>query len=204
VGCNLSASIDMVPRAVILLRQRMPSVYVTVREGSLESLLPELRTRRLDIIVARTEQSSRSNDLREIILPDEPLVVVAAPDHPLSKKRNVRWKDLEPIPWIIAPPQSPVREGLERIFQLEGIEPLKIDLESVSSLANIHFMQELGAVTVMPRNVAQRFIRAGLASQLSMVLPFVFRPLAAITLRAIENSDVVSTFLMCLKETRTD
>jgi DNA-binding transcriptional LysR family regulator len=200
VGCNLSASMSLVPQAILRLQKSHPGIYVALRESSLENLLVDLRARRVDVVVARSEQATRSDDLHALALPDEPLAIVAAPDHPLARKRQVAWKDLEKVPWIKPPASTPVGEGLELIFEREGITPAATGVEAMGSLATLHFLQELRAVTVFPLKLAERLAQGGLVACLALPLPPVFRPLAAITLRAAQNSPALDSFIACLMQ----
>lgn len=54
---------------------------------------------------------------------DNPLVVLARPDHPLAGKPHIALDDLAHEPWLMREPGSGTRKALERMFREHGLEP---------------------------------------------------------------------------------
>jgi DNA-binding transcriptional LysR family regulator len=52
---------------------------------------------------------------------DNPIVVLAAPDHPLAKKKNITLERLAQEPWLMREPGSGTRKAIERRFAENGI-----------------------------------------------------------------------------------
>lgn len=53
---------------------------------------------------------------------ENPLVVVAPPDHPLAGERHIRLERLAGEPWLMREPGSGTRKALERKFAEHGLE----------------------------------------------------------------------------------
>lgn len=54
---------------------------------------------------------------------DNPLVVVAPPDHPLAGKKRIPLQRLAHEHWLMREPGSGTRKALERLFAEHGLEP---------------------------------------------------------------------------------
>ena len=52
---------------------------------------------------------------------DNPLVVLAAPDHPLAHKKHISLARLAEEPWLLREPGSGTRKAVERIFAENGL-----------------------------------------------------------------------------------
>lgn len=54
---------------------------------------------------------------------DNPLVVLAPPDHPLAGKRRIPLARLAQEPWLMREPGSGTRKAVERLFDQHGLHP---------------------------------------------------------------------------------
>jgi DNA-binding transcriptional LysR family regulator len=200
IGSNFSSAADLLPRAIVLLRRAHPGVAVSVREASLEVLLPALRARDIDVVVARWTRARRIGDLEEHALFEQPMCVVCAPNNPLARAKTVSWPVLARHPWILPPQGSAVRDDLEELFRLQRIRPSEAGIECASAFANTILMRELDAVAVAPAAVARHLQAARLLAILPARMPPVFGPNSAITLREREHSPAMQAFLAALGE----
>jgi len=198
VGCNFSAAAYLVPKAVVLLKRANPMLSIRVREGSLETLLPELRARNFDVIVARWPRGRQITDLEEHALFEQPMCIVCAPNHPLAQAKRVSWPALAEFPWILPPQGSAVRDDLEELFRLKRIKPKQTGIECTSFFANSVLLKELGAIAVAPVAVARHLKAARLLAILPVRIPPVFGPNSAITVREREATPATQSFIACL------
>ncbi|MCM2292361.1 LysR family transcriptional regulator [Allorhizobium sp. BGMRC 0089] len=91
---------DMLPRAMARLQARFPNVGFDVKSGSNQRITDELMAREADLVIAYDV----SDHIRaEYVLTClDPIGVITAVDHPLSRKRQVTLTDLAEYP-LIAP-----------------------------------------------------------------------------------------------------
>jgi len=82
----------IMPEAVAELHRRFPNLRLHLVEGMLAPQLAMLRRGELDMVIATTATTER--DLEASLLFDEPLHLVAAPDHPLARDGSVAAADL--------------------------------------------------------------------------------------------------------------
>lgn len=94
--------------------QRHPGIKVSLSVGNRESVLRQLAENETDLAVIG--KPPEGMDLvAEPFLPN-PLVVIAAPDHPLAKKRGIALKALEAETFLVREPGSGTRNAMERFF----------------------------------------------------------------------------------------
>lgn len=201
IGCNFSSAADVLPRALIALKRANPRLSVKVREGSIETLLPELRSRELDVVVARQTRAHFHAGFEEHALFEQPMCVICSLDHPLAAAKRVGWKALGQWPWIMPPKGSAVREGLEDLLRSHRLVPQETGIESASVFANIALLRDLRALALTPVPVARYFGDRKPFAVLPMRLPRVFGPNAAITLAGREHTPAMKAFLECLTRT---
>ena len=200
IGINSSSSAFLVPDALLRLELRALPVTVVVREASIEALLPDLFTRKLDLVIARLGAATQHIDLLQQVLFEEPMCVVAALDHPLGEIGECSWQALASHPWILPPQGSPVRAGLDMLFLREGVQP-RASVESASVLNNLVLMDGSRALSLLPRAVARFHAKRHGLRILPVFLPQVFGPLGVVRHESLQLSTAMQTLIACLKET---
>jgi len=198
IGINSSSAAYLVPHALLRFEQRAAGVNVLVREGSIEALLPDLETRKLDLVVARLGARAGGQELVQQILCEEPMCVCSSADHPLAARRKLSWKALAAYPWIMPPQGSPVRAGLDMLFQRQGIRPSS-RIESASVVNNMVLMDSSQALSVVPRSVAAYHARRHRLSILEMELPPVFGPIGILRHPSLDPSPNMLALIDCLQ-----
>lgn len=204
IGCNYSAAAALVPQSVLALTRRAPRLAISVREGPRQLLLEDLRTHRLDVVVARLDPHAPDDgpDLQVRVLWDEPLCIVCAAGHPLTRQRRVPWKALGDYPWIMPLSNSPVRAGLDGLLRDHGVQLPFHRIESTSIRINQWMLREMDALTVMSLPEAGLYCAARMLSVLPLKLPLAFGKLGAMTLRERPAGEAVEAFMECLWQQR--
>jgi len=199
IGTNYSSAVYIVPNALILLNQGAPTLRVTVREASLDGLLPELLGCRLDVIVARLDRRMSKEGLKFRKLFDEPMSLVTGRTHPLADRRKLRWGDLRDFPWVLPLEDNPVREGLEALFLRHGVHQLAVPIECGSILVNSVLLNGTNAISVLPGSVARHYEKLGLLRILPLSLPQIFGPIGLITTGNQLQPEGLELFAQCLE-----
>jgi DNA-binding transcriptional LysR family regulator len=165
VGTLISASAELLPRAISKLQKEAPGVLVTIREGTAPYLYPSLATSELDIVVGRLpdRDSSLSTgpSIKHEVLYEEAFCIVAGPAHPLAGKPNIVIAELASASWIFALPDSPARLSTERLFHDADVPVPVPQVESLSLLANLGLMQRSELLSFMPRVAALQLMKTG-------------------------------------------
>ncbi|XRC91520.1 LysR family transcriptional regulator [Ottowia sp. VDI28] len=187
LGTNSSSAAFLVPQALLALRKRAAEVSLVVREGSLETLMPQLQTRQIDLVVARLEDFSAHSELICIPLRQEPMCVVTSCSHPLAGRKKCTWAHLTQYPWILPPSGSPVRKALDLLIRREGI-PVDSYIESASAMTNLMLMDHSDHLSILPMGIARYHEARGALAILPVRLADIFAPLGVLRHSRLELS----------------
>lgn len=204
VGAMVVATPGLVASAVERLKQRSALTTVFIEEGDLTRLLPRLRVGELDVLVGRLEPGYASPDLETEPLYDEPMRIVARPDHALAGKRQVSWSDLAREAWVMPPPWASSRIKLHQMFYQQRLDPPTDVIESASFLVTLSFLRQRSAIAFVADNVAQYLAHEGMAEPLAVDVPIDLPPVGLMTMRHRIKTPACESFMACAREVATE
>jgi DNA-binding transcriptional LysR family regulator len=199
VGAMVVATPVLLTNAIEALKSRAPQTTVLVEEGDLAHLLPKLRLGELDLVAGRLEPAYTAPDLETEALYNEPMTVVARPDHPLARASKVDWRDLAGQPCVMPPPYASLRVKLDQLFVRRGLQPPTDLIETASFLSILTFVRQRGAIGFMARSVSRHFEREGLVAVLPIGVPVDLPPVGTITVRGRRATPSSEQLIECLR-----
>lgn len=110
-----------VPRLLSVFCQRFPGVAVNLDVANREKLLKQLSDNEMDLGIMG-QPPEEADSVAEPFL-ENPLVVVAAPSHPLVAEKHIPVSRLEGETFLLREKGSGTRIAMERIFTQHGIAP---------------------------------------------------------------------------------
>jgi DNA-binding transcriptional LysR family regulator len=118
----ISTATYFVPRLLGEFAQLHPGVLrSSLRVANREQLLETLAAGLEDLYILG--QPPEGLAVTAIPFMDNPLVVLAAPDHPLAHKKHISLARLAEEPWLLREPGSGTRKAVERLFAENGSDP---------------------------------------------------------------------------------
>ena len=199
VGAMVVAMPVLLVRAVELLKAQSAQTAVFIEEGDLTRLLPRLRVGELDLIVGRLEPGYSAPDLETEALFEEPMSIVARPDHALARKTRPGWADLAALPWVVPPPWASSRIKLNQLFYEHGLNPPADLIESASFLAMLTFVRQRPAIGFVARSVGRYLEAEGLATMLNIKVPIELPPVGIIVMRGRTRPPATLQLIECLR-----
>ena len=121
-----------IPRLLGSFYKRYPDIEVFLNISNREMILHRLENNEDDLYILG--QPPEHIDVHADYFMENPLVVLAPYDHPLSEKKNIPLPRLAKEPFLMREPGSGTRLALERLFNEPGLA-LKIRMELGSSEA---------------------------------------------------------------------
>lgn len=103
-----------IPSLLGTFMQRYPDIAVSLDVTNRESLLRQLNENVVDLVVMG--QPPPEMDLDAGLFMDNPLVIVAPPDHPLAKQKKIPLQRLQNEVFLVREPGSGTRVAMERFF----------------------------------------------------------------------------------------
>ncbi|MGY8524448.1 LysR family transcriptional regulator [Paracidovorax citrulli] len=137
------------------------SLSVSMSDGSTDHLLDELRSRKLDAIVARVSpHASADLQIEPLFVQKASLVFNEA--NRLATRPVKDISDLEGANWILPPPQSPTRLAINRAFLEVGLA-LPLPVIETASTRTIYDMLRHSAdlLGIVPSEIGRDFRRLG-------------------------------------------
>jgi len=143
-----------------------PTAHVQVVDGHYDVLLDDLRAGRLDLLFGVLRRPAWAIDVTERHLFENPYVVVARADHPLSRLKRITARELARYDWIMPEAGAPRRPAVERMFA--GLPPPPhVSIPATSPAISRSILAGSDRLTLMSRLAA----RSGESAALT-VLPF--------------------------------
>jgi DNA-binding transcriptional LysR family regulator len=110
-----------VPRLLAEFRRRHPGLKVRLAVRNREHVVRDLAENTVDLVVMG--QAPRELDTIAVCFARNPLGIIAAPDHPLAKKRRIRLAELGEDSFLIRERGSGTRDAMERAFSAQKFQP---------------------------------------------------------------------------------
>jgi DNA-binding transcriptional LysR family regulator len=199
IGAGVGACYVLVPHALSLLLEQAPGIAVTLREGPMEEMFSMLRDGRLDMVVGRVEPALVDRDFALDDLYDPPIHIVAGPQHPLARERNVTWATLAEQEWILPQEGTPMRAGIERVFQRVKRRPARCMFESSSIQTNVSLMNARDMLWVLSADISAYFEKLGLLSVIPVESLRGPAALSVVRLRDRTLSPPATRFMECMQ-----
>lgn len=109
-----------IPEYLANFRKQHPGVEIDFRVANRDNILEMLASNESDLAI--TGQPPDDSDLIARPFKENPLVVIAPPDHPLAGRTDIEPEDLVQYPFVVREPGSGTRAAMERAFLEHGLE----------------------------------------------------------------------------------
>ena len=121
IAAGIFPAASLLPRAMAQFRSTYPSIQLTLRIGS----APEVERWLVEEITecGLTSGNPERKGLQGVRYGQYRLVPVAAPAHPLARKRRITPAEFTQYPTLLREPGSPARTVVEEFFSAHGLTP---------------------------------------------------------------------------------
>ncbi|BBB90988.1 MAG TPA: LysR family transcriptional regulator [Methylomusa anaerophila] len=125
IGTAESLCVHRLPEVFNIFRSRYPEVEINIRFDTVSDYRTHLRKNTIDIAFF-LDVPCKENDLITHMLFEEPMSVIAAPNHPLAKKQQVIPHDINGEPLVLTAEGCSYRRIFESILTQAGAKPSSI------------------------------------------------------------------------------
>jgi DNA-binding transcriptional LysR family regulator len=201
VGVLATAAPVLLPRSLAEVKKRQPNMTVLVREGTVETLLPELWLGNLDLVVGRLPDRHIAPALGEKVLTQESIALVTGCHHPLASRKRVAWDQLTDFPWVWPPVNTLLRAPLERAFERHGIPLPGNRIETLSVHVIRTYLHHTNAIAALAADVSRYYASERMLAVLPVELPGLVRPVGVMWSRQRPLSPAAQALIESLEET---
>jgi len=200
IGAVVNPGMNVVPAAVVSLKERHPRVRVSIEIDNSDVLVGRLLKAELDIVVARIPGFHEAGELSFEPLASETHRVIARPAHPLAARRRLQLGDLVEQPWILPPSGSLLRERLDSLFAHRGFGPPRNVVETASLPVITSLLQRADSVAALQAETVDPYFKAGLLTVLPIALGLEMEPFGIVTRRNHRISPSAEALLAALRD----
>lgn len=123
IGIGPSVAPNLLPLATLSLQKLHPEIRLSVIEGLVDDLLPQLRRGEIDVAVGAWPRVTDPDFSTEVIVVDT-LEVFARPEHPLVGHAGpIPMEALLDCAWALPPATQKWRQHLDGLFVERGLSP---------------------------------------------------------------------------------
>jgi DNA-binding transcriptional LysR family regulator len=108
------------PPVIAMLNERHPGMRISLQVANREAVLAALADNRTDLAI--TGEPPLNAELVAVPIKDNPLVIIAAPTHPLAQLNTIPFKQLAKETFVLREPGSGTRAMIDRHFAQAQIE----------------------------------------------------------------------------------
>ena len=119
-----------VPMLLVRFGKLLPGIDVTLRIDNRENILGMLSRNDVDLVVMG--RVPKALDCEAAAFATNPMGIVCAPDHPLSRRKRIQFEMLREHDFVVREQGSGTRAAMERLFGQHEI-PLKVVMEMPSN-----------------------------------------------------------------------
>lgn len=200
LGVSPSVTAALLPRFVAKLDAEAMPLAISVREGTISSLVHDLRVGSLDLAISILPRRPLSEDLMHEMLYEEELVLAVRRDHPLTQRRLLDWSALEDYPVILSPQGTQIRQHIDAFLTQNAIQISRLQVDSSSIMTNVGVLQATDSIAFLSRDVADQFAKDGLLARLPLSLGDTRMRIGAIWMRERHMAMELKLVHMVLRE----
>ena len=154
----ISSANFFAPKLLGTFQQRFPDVSVSMHVTNQKAVLALVLDNEVDMAIMG--QPPKDSQVVAIPFMDNPLVIVAAPEHRLAKRKRIQLKELEKEVVLTREPGSGTRGAMERFFRQQKLKlTTGMGMGSLSSIKQ-GVQANLG-LGLLPRDAAQVELQIG-------------------------------------------
>jgi len=198
IGCAESIVAAILPPVIQRFAQQYPRVVLHVHRLATPMLeLPELRERRLDLVLARIVRplANENDDLHVEVLFEDRLVVAAGVHNPWARRRNIGLAELVNEPWILTPPDSWTGMMVAEAFRARGLDMPRVAMTTFCFNLRTSLAATGPFITAVPSSIQPLDLNRFLLKVLTVDLPAGPCSVVAVTLKNRMLSPVAQLFI---------
>ncbi|MDD6038279.1 MAG: LysR family transcriptional regulator [bacterium] len=159
IGVCDSLCVTRLPKLIGSYKQLFPNIDITLNILKCSEFYPLLAKNEIDLAFT-IGYLKKEEDICYTAERLEPICVLASPSHHLCDKKNLRAKDFQGVPLILAEQAAYYRQNFEKDLIRENITPrIMVETESIQAIKKLT-EQGLG-VCILPRIAATDEIDSG-------------------------------------------
>lgn len=161
IGVGPFEGASILHHAINNLLDKRPSADVGIYQGNFDSLMPQLVSGELDMIIGPGNLNGSVPSLNMEVLAQLHPALVARAEHPLTEKNFVTLEDLSAAKWVLPYRGTIARAEWENLFIRHGLVPPRAPIEGPPSTLTKLMVKQRDIVSLMPRQLLEPELTEG-------------------------------------------
>jgi LysR family transcriptional regulator, pca operon transcriptional activator len=167
IGATPAMTVSFAPQALMLFRQRVPNIQISVLTGTTGYLMDQLREGEYDLVLCRHLDPEQMAGLSFEYLYADPLVVVVRPGHPLLSSPLAAEDEPRRYTSILPPKTSINRRAAAPLAMALNMGPITDYVESLSISFGRTYTMSSDAIWFVPWGAVKLDVEKGTLIKLS-------------------------------------
>lgn len=155
IGAVTGPAVELVIPVIGELRATHPQLSIGVAVDTSIVLADALMAGTLDFYLGRVPDDRSSASFRTSIIGDEPIDLIVRPNHPLTRRKNLKLSDAIAYEWVLHEEGSLLRRAVEAYLLRHSVPLPDRVLRTSSTLLTLVAVSQADAVAPISRSVAQ-------------------------------------------------
>lgn len=138
--------------------RRFPQIAISLDVTNREGLLHQLESNQCDLVIMG--EPPKGKRLKSMPIMENPLVIVAAPGHPLAGRKKIPVKELGEQAFVFREAGSGTRAAIMRFLEKKGV-PIQISMEMTSNEAIKQTVQAGMGLGIVSRHTVELELGTG-------------------------------------------
>ncbi|MGJ3648165.1 LysR family transcriptional regulator [Sphingomonas sp. GlSt437] len=151
VGAGATMMQYLLPQAVRAFVEGDAAGSVTFEQGLRADLLARLRRGEIDIVVGSINPDQVDDDLRQELILEDRIAVVAAEGHPLVLRHDLTLANLAPYRWVLPDGNEAETDRLGHAFRRAGLPPPPCVVRTASSVFMASVLKDSSYLSYLPQ-----------------------------------------------------
>jgi DNA-binding transcriptional LysR family regulator len=201
IGCTEITMAGLVPAIAEEFSKRHPGIRLeVVLANPAVPQFPDLRERKVDLLLLRATGPLMEDDLYAEKLFDEPFAAVAGARSRWARKHRIALTDIVGEPWVLPPYDSVPGALIREIFRTRDLPPPRARIVTLSGQLTVTLIAGGRFVGLLPMSVAQFSADRRGVRILPLQFPTPRFAVAIITVKKRTLSPFAELFIACARE----
>ncbi|MBO0959388.1 LysR family transcriptional regulator [Neobacillus sp. MM2021_6] len=197
IGASYTFGEYILPHIIASMRLQSPHISPSIKIYNTKEIIDLVSSYQLDIGII--EGVVKNDNLNIEIVSEDKMVMVAAPHHPLLKKKDeIHFSELAAETWILREEGSGTREAADKLFQINGFTPKKVMEFGSTQLIKESVEAGLG-ISLVSRWALNKELTNGYLEEMH-VKGLPFKRNFSILTRSLFQTKALKVFIEILKE----
>lgn len=150
IGAGVTMLQYLMPRAVRLFMAGADAGSVTVAQGLRADLLAMLRRGELDVIVGSVNPDQVDDDLRQELVLEDSITIVADRGHPMASVEKPTFQQMARYKWVLPDPRESEGDRLSHAFRNAGLAAPDCAVRTGSSIFMASLLRDSNYLSYLP------------------------------------------------------